>query len=151
MKLKENRDDVIGWFSTGADPGSWVLDVLEFFIILARMLKKGIAIINAESDKCVDQDFSAGLGQWWVESGDVAKVDKGGSGNAVNVRGKWRVLWESGGVSWDTGRGDFEPMRRASVLLEFNYRKFLLFQFLMSSTQVVRDKGGMSAVGLEVM
>lgn len=39
-------------------------------------------------------------------------------------------------------RVDFEPMRRASALLAFHFRKFLLIQFLMSSRQAVRDEGG---------
>ena len=43
---------------------------------------------------------------------------------------------------------DLEPMSRASVLLPFSFRKFLLIQLRMSSRQVMREVGGMAAVGL---
>lgn len=42
-------------------------------------------------------------------------------------------------------RVDFELM--GSVLLAFNFNKFLLIQFLMFSRQVVSVEGQMSAVG----
>ena len=46
---------------------------------------------------------------------------------------------------------DLEPMSRASGLLPFSFRKFLLIQLRMSSRQVMREVGGIAAVGLEEM
>lgn len=46
---------------------------------------------------------------------------------------------------------DLEPMSKASVLLPFSLRKFLLIQLQMCSRQVMREVGGMSAVSLEEM
>ena len=40
---------------------------------------------------------------------------------------------------------DLEPMSRASVLLPFSFRKFLLIQLRMSLRQVMREVGGMAA------
>lgn len=48
-------------------------------------------------------------------------------------------------------RVDLEPMSRASVLLPFSFRKFLVIQLWMSPRQVMREVGGMAAVGLEEM
>jgi len=40
-------------------------------------------------------------------------------------------------------------MSRASVLLPFSFRKFLLIQLRMSSRQVMREVGGVAVVSLE--
>ena len=46
------------------------------------------------------------------------------------------IMMGGGGVSFDLVRVDLEQMSRASVLLPFSLRKFLLIQLRMSSRQV---------------
>ena len=60
---------------------------------------------------------------------------KKGTGNPSMMMGR-------AGVSWDLVRVDLESMSRASVLLPFSFRKFLLIQLRMSSRQVMREMGG---------
>ena len=61
------------------------------------------------------------------------------------------MMMGGAGVCWDLAMMDFEPMSRASVLLPFSFRKFLLIQLRRSSRQVMREVGGMEMVGLEEM
>lgn len=48
----------------------------------------------------------------------------------------------------DLFKVDRVPMRRSSVLLSFNFRKFEVNQDLMSEKQSVRDEGGSLRLGL---
>ena len=61
------------------------------------------------------------------------------------------MVMDGTGVCCDLVMMDLEPMSRASVLLLFSLRKFLLIQLRISSRQVMRVVGGMAAVGLEEM
>ena len=66
----------------------------------------------------------------------------------------YRESVDDDGWSWGVlGFGDdgFGADEKASVLLPFSFRKFLLIQLRMSSRQVMREAGGMAAVGLEEM
>lgn len=49
-------------------------------------------VLNVWCDKWVDQDFSAGLGQWWVESGVVMEVEECSSGDVLNDRVLSRLM-----------------------------------------------------------
>ena len=49
---------------------------------------------------------------------------------------------------WSLFNVDFVPIKRSSVLLQFNSRKFELNQAFISRRQLVRDKGGSVELGL---
>ena len=65
-----------------------------------------------------------------------------GTGNPSTMMG-------GAGMCCDLVMIDLEPMSKASVILPFSFRKFLLIQLRMSSRQVMREVGGMAAVSLE--
>ena len=66
----------------------------------------------------------------------------------VKDTGKPSIMMLGGGVVRILERVFFEPMSRASVLLPFSFRKFLLIQLLISWRQVVREVGGRAVLGL---
>ena len=67
-----------------------------------------------------------------------------GTGNPLMMMG-------GAGLCCELVRVNLEPMSRASVLLPLSFRKFLLIQLRMSSMLVMREVGGMAAMGLEEM
>ena len=65
--------------------------------------------------------------------------------------GNQSMIMSGAGVCCDLVRVDLEPMSMASVLFPLSFRKFLLIQLRMSSRHVMREVGGMAAVGLVEM
>ena len=49
---------------------------------------------------------------------------------------------------WSLFSVDFVPIKRNSVLLQFNLRKFEVNQDFISRRQLVRDRGGSVELGL---
>lgn len=70
--LDEGWGNVVMWFGAGDDPG----DLQSINKYVGESREKSVTLIDAFSDKWVDRDFGPGLGQWWVESRDVIKVEE---------------------------------------------------------------------------
>lgn len=92
VSLDENGGDVVG--GSGNDQGGRVLDDLKSIEQFGGNAREdSVAVVDPGCDKCMDQDFCAGIRLGWAESGDVAEVEESSPSDVfyVGCRGEGAV------------------------------------------------------------